>query len=326
MQLPGGFYMMLVIFGPTTTGKTALSIKLSKLLNGEVISADSRQVYRGLDVGSGKVGPDDKIDRHKDYWAVNGIKIHGFDIREPGTSFSAADFITYAKHQLTRITRLKKIPIIAGGTGFYIKAFLDGIETAGVKPNLNLRSELEKLTAGELFEKLLLASPEKAKSLNESDRQNPRRLVRAIEIALSDTPSVLSSQNHRVTPGENQNKEVIVIGLTAPNEYLYKRADIWLKKRLKLGLVKEVESLIKKRISPRWLEDLGLEYRWTTRYLQGKISYDTAIERLKGDIHSYIRRQKTFFNQFNNLQMYDISQENWQEKLDMDLKRLLGRE
>lgn len=320
-----GFYMMLVIFGPTTTGKTALSIKLSKLLNGEVISADSRQVYRGLDLGSGKVSPEDKIERYKDYWTVNGIKIHGFDIREPGTSFSAADFIIYAKHQLTRIIRLKKIPIIAGGTGFYIKAFLDGIETAGVAPNINLRSELEKLTAGELFEKLLLASPLKAKSLNESDRHNPRRLIRAIEVSQAQLTSGVRKGYLNDTPAVSQ-ANVLVIGLTAPNEYLYKRADIWLEKRLKLGLVKEVESLIKKRISPRWLEDLGLEYRWTTKYLQGKILYDTAIERLKGDIHSYIRRQKTFFNQFNNLQMYDISQENWQERLDMDVKRLLGRE
>lgn len=318
MQTPVGFYMMLVIYGPTVTGKTALAFKIAKKINGEIISADSRQVFTGLDIGTGKVSLDSIIEKHKGFWIVNGIKVSGFDIASPGETFSAADFIKYASDTLIRIIGMHKVPIVVGGTGFYIKALLHGIESAGVPPDKSLRKKLEKLSKEKLYQKLLAINPQKAESMNQSDRQNPRRLIRAIEVSLHPSTKTVNS--------EQLTSNYILIGLTAPNEFLYLKADSWLDRRLKNGLVEEVELLLKNGVDPKWLDDLGLEYRWIKRYLFDKISYEEAVRRLKGNIHSFIRRQKTFFNQFKSTDIWDVSQKNWQSRLENKIEKLLGRE
>src|SRR3990167_10582331 len=128
----GSVKQVLIIYGPTQTGKTDLALQLAKKYNGELISADSRQVYKGLDIGSGKVGFSDVISKHHGYWTVNGVRINGFDLADPGQQFSAADFLKLANSSISRITKLKKLPIIVGGTGFYIKALLDGIGSIGI--------------------------------------------------------------------------------------------------------------------------------------------------------------------------------------------------
>ena len=136
--------MMLVIYGPTATGKTDLAIKLAKKYNGEIISADSRQVYKNLDIASGKVSFSSTVVKHKGYWIVDGVKIYGFDLVDPGKRFSAADFIKFAKTTMIQIIEVKKLPIIVGGTGFYIKALIEGINTLGIPPNLNLQKKIIK--------------------------------------------------------------------------------------------------------------------------------------------------------------------------------------
>jgi len=127
--------MMLAIYGPTVTGKTNLAIKLAHKFNGELISADSRQVYKRLNIGTGKVSFESKIEKHDKYWVVDGVKINGFDSVKPGEQFTAADFVKFANNSIIKIIKLNKLPIIVGGTGFYIKALIEGIDTLGIPAN-----------------------------------------------------------------------------------------------------------------------------------------------------------------------------------------------
>lgn len=315
--------MTLVIYGPTATGKTALAIKLAKIYNGEIISADSRQVYKGLDIGTGKLSieqlNDSTIKRFHSYWIVDGVKIHGFDLINPGQQFTVADFLKHTYSSMIQIIKLNKRPIIVGGTGFYIRSLIEGLQTQGISSDPYLRKKLEKLDREELYQYLQKFNPLKAKSMNDSDRLNPRRLIRAIEIAmyLQSTSEVKSS---RYPDNTSEVKEALVFGLTAPNSYLYQKVDKWLEERLQKGMIKEVGNLIKNGVSTAWLEDLGLEYRWITKYLEGEIAKDIAIERLKGEIHSLVRRQKTWFKQFNNIKIYDTTKPLWENKLHQDVE------
>ncbi len=313
-----------IIYGPTVTGKTALAISLAQKYNGEIISADSRQVYQSLDIGTGKVSiqqlNNSTIKQFKGFWIVDGIKIHGFDLANPGEPFSVADFLKSTHSSMIQIIKLKKLPIIVGGTGFYIKVLIDGIDSIGVPKDQKLRQQLEKLSAEKLYQKLLKLDPKRAKSMNQSDRANPRRLIRAIEIALHKEYLVSGIKYQVNTKYSIQNTKYLVIGLTAPNHYLYQRADHWLQTRLEKGLIEEVKNLLENKVSAHWLDNLGLEYRWLFRYLKGSVKKDEAIERLKGDIHSFIRRQKTWFKKFRGINLFDISKPDWQEQLEKKVK------
>lgn len=310
---------MLVIYGPTTTGKTGLAIKLAKKFNGELISADSRQVYKKLDIGTGKVAFDSKVKKHDKYWVVDGIKIHGFDLVNPDENFTAAHFLKFTKNLINQIERNKKLPIIVGGTGFYIKTLLYGFDTEGIPQNQKLRKKLEKLDKEKLYKNLLKINLPKAISLNKSDRQNPRRLIRAIEVAQSKfiNPRLALRGTKQSRRGEGKlAANNLIIGLTAPNNYLFTKADAWLHKRLKFGLVEEVQGLIKSGVKLKWLNDLGLGYRWISRYLKNEITLEVALEKLEGDTHSLIRRQKTWFKKFSSIKLFDITRKNWQGELE----------
>lgn len=301
----------IIIYGPTSTGKTALGLQLAKLHNGEIISADSRQVYKGLDIGSGKVGFDDKAVKGRGYWEVNGIKIYGYDLCSVEKSFTAADFINSSIVSLEKIKSKKKLPIIVGGTGFYIKVLLDGLESYGIPTNKKLRTKLNKLTKEQLKVKLKEIDIKKFSSMNPSDKNNPRRLVRAIEISLA--AKTKKGLEPIITDAH-------LIGLTASNSYLYKKSDTWLETRLNQGLLEEIESLLKNKVDPMWLEKLGLEYRWVTLCLTGKLSFEEAIAGLKGDSHDFIRRQKNWFRKFKGIKVYDIEDENYLKRLEKDLQ------
>src|SRR4030042_2217971 len=307
--------MMLGIYGPTVTGKTNLAIELAKNFNGELISADSRQVYRNLDTGTGKVSFQSQVEKHKGYWIVDRVKINGFDLITPGKRFSAADFVISASSTITQITRAKKLPIIVGGTGFYIKALLGGIDSIGIMPDNQLRHKLEAQPVSDLYQKLLKVDSNRAKSMNDSDRQNPRRLIRAIEIAIYNKKHETRNQKLTTKLPNYQTTNCLLIGLTAPNSFLYQKADKWLEIRLNNRLVDEIRNLLAQNVNYKWLESLGLEYKWLTYYLRKKISKEQAVKRLKDDIHGFIRRQKTWFSQFPNIKLYDISTSNWKNQL-----------
>ena len=160
----------LIIYGPTTTGKTALAIDLAKKYNGEIISADSRQVYNGLDIGTGKVSFDSKVEKHKGFWIVDDVKVYGFDLVKAGEQFTAADFLTFASTTMIRIIVANKLPIVVGGTGFYIKALIYGIGSIGVAPDPEFRKRLEKLSVTELYQKFLQSDTARAKVMNKTER------------------------------------------------------------------------------------------------------------------------------------------------------------
>jgi tRNA dimethylallyltransferase len=300
----------IIIYGPTSTGKTSLSLELANKLNGQILSADSRQVYKRLDIGSGKVSLDSKAVKNDGYWIVDGIKIYGFDVCPPGENFTVADYINESKIFLENIRTEKKVTLIVGGTGLYINLLLNGLDSYGVPVNNQLRKSLEGLSVEKLSARLKKIDPQKLASLNQSDRRNPRRLIRAIELS-SSTVRERGLKPLLTNPN--------IVGLTARNEFLYKRSDAWLKKRLENGLLGEINGLLKSGVSPKWLEDLGLEYRWLTQYLTGKLSYDQAINGLMGDTHDFIRRQKTWFSKFKGITLYDIEDKNYKKQIGKDL-------
>ncbi len=309
--------MMLVIFGPTVSGKTSLAIALAKKYGGEIISADSRQIYKSLDIGTGKIPFESEYEKHDNYWIVDGVKINGFDITNPSSRFSSADFKNFASPIIKNLQRKNILPIVAGGSGFYIKTLISNYSTFGIVQNLSLRKKLEKKSAQELYDQLLKINKKKALSLNDSDKKNPRRLIRAIEVTSYQSAQKNPTTNHQLftLTKEGPTTNFLIIGLSAPNSYLFKKADNWLDLRIQNGLIEEVDSLLAQNVSPAWLDSLGLEYRWITRYLLKEIDKDTAIERLKGDIHGLIRRQKTYFTQFKNISIFDVSKKDWEKEL-----------
>lgn len=302
---------MLTIYGPTAVGKTAFALNLAKKLKAEIISADSRQVYQNLDIGSGKVSFVNKIKKNKSFWIVDGVRVNGFDLVSPGQNFTVADFLTYTAEQFKRIQSEGKLVIVVGGTGFYIHSLLYGLDSIGVPADRLLRKSLENMDVNQLFLKLKLINPKKASSLNESDRNNPRRIIRAIEIAKS-------FHTNNKSEGFLKEKDLF-IGFSAGNEYLYKKSDKWLKERLKNGLLDEIKTVISSGVDIKWLESLGLEYRWLTKFMLKNIAYDEAIVRLKGDTHSFIRRQKTWFKKFPQIILFDVELENGLAKAEKEV-------
>ena len=307
---------LLIIYGPTQTGKTNLALQLARKFQGELISADSRQVYKGLDIGAGKVAFDDVVEKHVGYWTVNRIKINGFDLANPGQQFSAVDFLKFAQSLIRRIIDKKKLPIVVGGTGFYIKSLLEGIGSIGIPADWELRTRLGKLPSNDLYKQLFSINPVRAKSLNQSDRVNPRRLIRAIEITTHKKYQVSSIKYKENTKYQIPNTKYLFVGLTAPNEFLFKKADRWLEERISHGLIEEVKNLLSMGVDGNWLKNLGLEYRWITKYLTGENSYEESLLRLKGDIHSFVRRQKSWVKKFKGIRLFDISDKNYQASIE----------
>ena len=262
---------IIVILGPTASGKTDLSIKLAKKYNGEVISADSRQVYKGLDIGSGKITKKE----------MQGIPHYLLDVANPKRKFTVAQYQKLAIKAIKNIQKKNKLPILVGGTGFYIQSIIDGIVIPEVKPNWELRKELEKKSNEELYKMLLEKDPERAKTI---DKQNPRRLIRALEIILVTKKPIpfLKSKN---------NFEVLQIGIKKTPEELKKP----IKKRLKNNaIINEVKKL-HKILSWKRLEEFGLEYRFVAQYLQNKISYQEMIDKIQIESEHYAKRQMTWF-------------------------------
>jgi len=286
---------LIVILGPTASGKSNIAVKLAKRFNGEVISADSRQVYKGMNIGTGKVPRDQisnlksqiskKLQNRKQPYLYKGIEHHLLDVASPKRTFSVAQYKKLAEKAIKKILKKKKIPILCGGTGFYIQAVIDDISFPKVKPDWKLRKELEKKSTKELFEILKKIDPNRAKKI---DKNNPRRLIRAIEIVKKTKKPVPEIK-------KELKYDVLMIGIKKEKEELKKLIEKRLKKRLKQGMIKEVENLKNSGISWKKLESFGLEYKWIARYLQKKISKSEMIEKLKKDIEDYARRQMVWF-------------------------------
>ena len=265
---------IIVIVGPTASGKSDLAVKIAKKYNGEIISADSRQVYKGLDIGSGKIAKEE----------MEGVEHYLTDVTHPETTFSVQDFKILATKAIEDIKNMGKIPIIVGGTGFYIDVLVTDVSLPEVPPNLELRQKLETLSTSELVKMLEQADKDRSQTI---DKNNRIRLVRAIEIAtaLGSVPKIIHHQKY----------DPIFIGIQWPKEVLNQRIYDRLMKRLHQGLIEEVQKLHNDGLSWERLFSLGLEYRYVSLYLQGKMNKEEMIEKLSTAIKQYSKRQMTWF-------------------------------
>jgi len=266
---------IIVILGPTASGKSDLAVELALKYNGEIISADSRQIYKGMNIGTGKITKKE----------MRGIPHYLLDIASPKKQLSVAHFQKQAKSAIEKILKKGKTPIICGGTGLYIDAVIDNQIFPNVKPDAKLRKRLEKLTTKQLFEKLKKLDPNRAKTI---DKNNPRRLIRALEIVMISKKPVPKIKKQR-------NYNVLKIGVKRDNEQL--KELIWkrLIKRFDAGMTNEVRRLIKSGVSFKRLYDFGLEYRWIGLYLEKKITKGQMIQGLYKAIRDFSKRQMTWF-------------------------------
>lgn len=266
---------ILVVLGPTSSGKSDLAVELALKYNGEIISADSRQVYRGMDLGTGKITKQE----------MKSVPHYMLDISSPKSIYNVSKYKIKSQKIIADILKRGKLPIICGGTGFYIDAVVDNIILPEVLPNQKLRNILEKKSVSTLFTMLKKLDPARASNI---DSQNKVRLVRAIEIAksLGKVPKVESNQIY----------QPLFIGLDLPDLALRERISARLKRRLAKGMVAEVARLHKQGISYRKLEKFGLEYRNCALYLQSKITLEKMCENINIESFQYAKRQRTWFH------------------------------
>ena len=270
----------IVIVGPTASGKSDLAISLARKYNGEIISADSRQVYRGMDIGTGKVTKaEQRLARH---WLL--------DVANPKRNYNVTHFVRDAKKALKDIDKRSKTAIICGGTGFWVQALLEDNPFPSVKPDPLLRRKLNKLSAGQLFTKLKKQDPRRAKTI---DAKNKVRLIRALEIVevLGKVPALPKNHEARSTK-----HDYIILGLNVDKEVLWKNIKLRLEKRLRKGMVAEVKRLREEGVSWKKLESFGLEYKYIALYLQKKLSRKEKLERLEFEIRHFAKRQLVWLN------------------------------
>lgn len=269
------------IVGPTASGKTALSIALATHFDGEVISADSRQVYRGMDIGSAKVTPDE----------MAGIPHHLIDVVEPTTVYTGADFKRDGDAALSNITARGKLPIVAGGTFFYLELLKGTMSSAPVPPNPTLRAGLEQKTTEELFALLSSRDPKRAEVI---DADNPRRLIRALEIidALGVVPEV---------PQNELSYDWLTVGIDVPVDILNERIATRILDRLKIGMIEEVSTLHENGLSWERLEAIGLEYRYIAYFLQNKLTKNEMLEQLTNKSRQFAKRQRVWLKRDPNI-------------------------
>jgi len=265
---------VITIVGPTASGKTTLSIEIAKQFNGEVISADSRQVYRGMDIGTGKVTKEE----------MSNVPHHLLDIVDPTEVYTGADFKRDATVALDDIVKRDHLPIIAGGTFFYIELLRNHLQSAPVPPNPALREELEKLSTETLFQTLQTKDPTRAKDI---DQFNHRRLIRALEIidCLGTVPPTTEAESPY---------DWLLLGINISKEQLHFNIHQRLHTRLDIGMVEEVKQLCDNGVSYERLDSFGLEYRYITRYLQNKITYDEMLTEIENKSRQYAKRQMSW--------------------------------
>lgn len=268
---------LITILGPTATGKTQIAAQLARLINGEIISADSRQVYRRMDLGAGKDLADYRIDDQL-------IPYHLIDIVDPGYKYNVFEYQADFYKTYTEIVSREKIPILCGGTGMYIESVLKGYEMTSVPVNESLRQELEILSLEQLSEKLARLKP----LHNSSDIDTKKRAIRAIEIAIyQDEHPEIKKQFPAI--------ESVIFGVDTPRSVIVERIDRRLKERFRQGMIDEVQALLDSGILADDLIYYGLEYKFITQYLQKQFSYNYLVEHLAIAIHQFAKRQSTWF-------------------------------
>ena len=274
---------LIVIEGTNASGKSGLGVALARQFDGEIISADSRQVYRGMDLGSGKITPEE----------TQGVPHHLLDVRNPGEFFSMADFQRLAYEAIDDILSRGKVPFLVGGTGLYVDAVADGYELSEKAPDPELRAHLETFETPELYEMLLRRLPD-----TNIDPKNRHRVMRALER--------LEAEDYQ--PGRKSPRFTLLkLGVTWPRPILKERIDERLERRLDQGMVQEVQTLLDQGVSEEFLTKLGLEYKYLTWYLTGKIGYEQMKEELGNAIKKFAKRQMTWFRRDDRIHWLDMA-------------------
>ena len=275
---------VVAVVGTNASGKSALGIALAKKYDAEIISADSRQVFRGLDLGSGKVTPEE----------TQGVPHHLIDVREPNEFFSMADFQRMAYQAIDDIRGRGRLPMIVGGTGLYVDSVLDGYLLSDKEPDLAYRAELEKLTTPQLYDMLLELKPDV-----QVEKNNRNRVMRIIE-RIHDGDDA--------TPCKQARFESLRLGVSWPREVLGRRIDERLERRLEQGMIEEVQRLMDEGATTEFLLGLGLEYRFITQYLIGEIpDRQVMLDKLAIAIKQFAKRQMTWFRRNPEIVWLDMS-------------------
>jgi len=269
---------LVVVLGPTASGKSTLGITLAQQFHGEIVSADSRQVYRGLDIGTAKVTPEERA----------LVPHHLLDIADPREVYTVSQFQRQAINAINDILARGHQPFLVGGSPHYIQAVVDHLDIPHIPPQPALRAQLETRPLSELVAQLEELDPESAATI---DRNNLRRVIRALEVCLvSGKP--FSQQRGVAEPLYR----CLLLGIHWPREVLYQRIDARVDERMRQGMVQEVRDLLSKGVTHERLEALGLEYRFISRWLRGEFASEAEmVERLKFAIHDFTRRQLTWF-------------------------------
>ena len=281
---------ILVILGPTASGKSDLAVELARQFNGEIISADSRQVYKGLDIGSGKITKKE----------MKGIPHYLLDVVQLQTIFTVAKFQRMANKKIKEILKKGKLPIICGGTGFYIQSIVDGVVFPKIKPDFILRKHLEALPPNKLFLMLKKLDSERAKTI---DAKNPRRLIRAIEIA------TIRGKASDKTGDKFLNKwKILQIGIKTDRKILRERIKKRFLARVKKGLIAEAKKLHQHDLTYKKFSAIGLAHKYLALYLRNKISKKEFIEKSIREEQKYAKRQMTWFKRDKQIKWFELGE------------------
>lgn len=319
---------VLVICGPTATGKTKLAVHLIKSLFksagdylADIISVDSRQVFRRMDIGTGKdlpsgsklMFPDSYFEKMGiGFYLIEGVRVWGYDLADPKSDFSVFSYIEKIRPVIRYILDKGRLPVVVGGSGLYIKSLVDGIETAGIPRDKSLREHLLSFSREELFEKLAQINPTKAASLNTSDRKNPRRLIRAIEVS----QWLLRNQGKRVfrTNVFPNDTDFLLIGLYAANiSVLIERR---VRERWQKGFKDEVLALLKSGVLWNCQSMDSLGYKNMREFLEGRKTEKEFLREWARDEVSYAKRQMTWFNKDKRIVWFDVSDKDYLEEVE----------
>ena len=300
-----GAYNLLTILGPTATGKTSVAAHLAKQIDGEVISADSRQVYRGMSIGTGKDIEDYYIDEHC-------VPYHLIDIVDAGYQYNVFEYQRDFLNVYENILQRNKMPILCGGSGMYIEAVLKGYKLINVPVNNDLRQSLAQKSLPELREKL----SQYKKLHNTTDVDTVKRAIRAIEI---EEYYLENPETNTDYPNINS----IIIGIDVDREIRRERISNRLKSRLNDGMIDEVKSLMNTGLSPDELIYYGLEYKYITQHLIGELNYNEMFKQLETAIHQFAKRQMTWFRRMEK-QGFAINWIDGNLTVDEKVKQIIG--
>ena len=278
---------LIILLGPTACGKTSWSLNLAKKVNGDIVSADSRQIYKKMDIGTAKVRGEWRRNGLRKTYYVEDVPHHLIDFLDPGKFFTMAEFRDKAIKYAKLANSQQKLPFIVGGTGLYIHSVVDNLQVPRIAPNKKLRKSFEEKNCEELMRLLTTLDPVTAKTV---DVNNKRRIIRALEVCiLSGSP--FSEQQKKGEPLF----DILQIGIEVDREVLHERINERVDIMVKEGLVEEIRQLLRQKYSWELPSMSGIGYKQFKDYFEGKNDIDTAIELLKRDTRRYARRQLTWF-------------------------------